>query len=283
MNVTKRLVHICLFLVFLLSLPVTCKAIDVTSGKSIECTAEASDYDCNSPGDPNDCSTFYQWVTVTWTDNSGRSTASAFPEGNSGWPVKWVAPKICSEWDVEITATADDLPMPKAGYDDYAVSDSTTVHVIPQLIQGYWDTLAPASCPRWWDGYCLFDHEDKWTDWCGNTLKITCNSGECCYKYYYNSTNVGICVWEGGQNLFQRKKSLDNMRFLATKHASCNDAKGVDGDGEGCEGYWCIRKTEYEYLGSASVTWIRSDGEVCPCSVGMPGDGWELCPVQGYH
>jgi len=287
MNFIKRPIYICLFLVFLLNLPVTCKAIDVTSGKSIDLTATASDEDCNSPGDPNDCGTFNQWVTITWTDNTGRSTASAFPEGNSGSPVKWSAPKICDEWDVEITATADDLPIPYAGHDDYAVTDSTTVHVVPQLELGSWEFLSPPKCPPTWDVWFLFDHEWKWYDKCGNTLKISCYKADNCYKFWYNNMIVGKCVWIGGGNLFYRKLSADNMRFLATEHASCNDAIGVDEHGEGCEGYWCVRKTEYEYpnVAGVSVTWIRTEQEECPCSSGMPsgGGGWEECPVQGYH
>jgi len=225
-------------------------------------------------------------VTVSWSavwQGSGNP-AGTFPGGSTGSSVQWQAPTVCSDANVVITATADDTGTTK--YNDASVSDNTTVTVIPETT-GYWEDLDPGfGCPAWYDLLCLADHEKVKSDGCGNAIRITCNSEDCAYKYWYNSTLVGKCVWKGAQNIFRYKMSLDDQRFLETAHATCNLDKGVDSMGEGCEGYYCMRKTEYNCVEAVPpiIMWIRDDGSTCPCLNGYPGGSFESCPGEdGIH
>ena len=136
------------------------------------------------------------------------------------------------------------------------------------------------------------DCEDKAPDSpddCGNTLTITCNndSGSCCFQYWYNSTEVGKCVWKGGRNIFEYKITAGGERFLKTEQYSCNDKRGVDSDGEGCEGYFCWRRVTFDCVDTSAtpqVTWRKQDLEECPCGPGShPGIGEECLGEDGDH
>lgn len=112
------------------------------------------------------------------------------------------------------------------------------------------------------------------------------------YSWWYKpsgvpprGTEVGICVWEGGVNDFRYKATYESiygvMRFIATKHTTQNEAEGVDGQGEGCDDYWCWRVERHDCVNNTPVenspwwrrhpnysAWDEDDGEPCP---GPPG------------
>lgn len=137
-------------------------------------------------------------------------------------------------------------------------------------------------------GDCEAEAPDSPDD-CGNTLTITCNndSGSCCFQYWYNSTEVGKCVWKGGRNIFEYKITANGERFLKTEQYSCNDKRGVDSDGEGCEGYFCWRRVTFDCVDTSAtpqVTWRKQDLEECPCGPGShPGIGEECLGEDGDH
>jgi hypothetical protein len=159
----------------------------------------------------------------------------------------------------------------KCGIDD--VGDEITIITPPP--QYYWRLFEPnfACPPRSGESNqkCKYDN-------CGNRLAVYCdanNSGQfTAYSWWYlpagatpRGTEVGICVWIGGQNSFEYKvtdkTNYGKERFLETHHATQNDAKGVDGDGEGCDGYWCWRVERYDCVHDTplgqGVWWRRRD------------------------
>lgn len=157
-----------------------------------------------------------------------------------------------------------------------------------ELGGGYWEVMYPETgCPYFFDYLCLFDHETLLEDNFGNTLKITCNKEDCAYKYWYKDLHndpvlIGKCVWKSPvQNIFKYKRPLNEFLILATEHYTCNEDEGVDSWGEGCEGYFCIRKTTYCVDSNAPIIdWIRTRVTgPCPCLVGTPGNAqYEPCP-----
>jgi hypothetical protein len=156
---------------------------------------------------------------------------------------------------------------------------------------GNWVSWVPGfGCPCGWFscGDCEAEASDSPDD-CGNTLKITCNndSGSCCFQYWYNSTEVGKCVWIGGKNIFEYKITENGELFLKTEQYSCNDKRGVDSDGEGCEGYFCWRLVKFDCVETSAtpqVAWRKQDLEECPCGPGShPGIGEECLGEDGNH
>ncbi|MBW1784913.1 MAG: hypothetical protein JRL30_29745 [Deltaproteobacteria bacterium] len=106
MDIIKKSVCIYFFITLLVNLPVVCNATNVTSGDTIQCSASASDSDCDYTGDCPQSVT--DTVTVTWSVKwkvSGEP-AGTFPGGNTGTPVQWKAPDTGGE--VVITANASD-------------------------------------------------------------------------------------------------------------------------------------------------------------------------------
>ncbi|MDH4239891.1 MAG: PKD domain-containing protein [Phycisphaerae bacterium] len=164
--------------------------------------------------------------------------------------------------------------------------------VVKTPSSGYWDSWVPGfGCPcslLIGCGDCEDEAPDSPDD-CGNTLKITCNnsSGNCRYQYWYNSTEVGRCVWIGGKNVFEYKITANGEQFLKTDIFNCNDKRGVDSDGEGCDGYFCWRRVTFDCVDTSAtpqVTWRKEDLEECPCRpLGRPGIGEACLGEDGDH
>jgi hypothetical protein len=71
-------------------------------------------------------------------------------------------------------------------------------------------------------------------------------------------TEVGLCVWTGGNNPIFDYKVTDETnygkeRFLKTRHVTQNDGKGIDSQGEGCDGYWCWRVEKYDCINEEPI------------------------------
>ncbi|MHC4215942.1 MAG: hypothetical protein ACYSWP_21540, partial [Planctomycetota bacterium] len=58
------------------------------------------------------------------------------------------------------------------------------------------------------------------SDTCGNTIKIVCGPSPsyCYYRYKFNTTVVGECVYGCGINTFQYRKTYNQDRFHSTRH-----------------------------------------------------------------
>jgi len=173
-----------------------------------------------------------------------------------------------------------------------------TIVVTTPPSTGYWLDFMPGfSCPP----LPGETNQKARPDDCGNTLAVFCDNNVPCipggggggftaFTWWYaragtpvKGTRVGICVWIGGVNIFDCKTTFDKERFLQTRHVTQNDAEGIDGDGEGCDGYWCWRVQKFDCVNEVPVAgspwWRRRTGG----PGGNETHGWPCPGTGGTH
>ena len=181
-----------------------------------------------------------------------------------------------------------------------SLDDGDEITIMTPPPDSYWELFEPnfACPPREGESNqkCKHDH-------CGNRLAVYCDNtnsgGFTAYSWWYlpagatpRGTEVGICVWTGGQNSFRYRvtdeTNYGKKRFLETHHATQNDAQGVDGHGEGCNGYWCWRVERYDCVNQSplgqGVWWRRqtwgpgtTEYQGIPCPGPGGGNGAHPC------
>jgi hypothetical protein len=114
------------------------------------------------------------------------------------------------------------------------------------------------------------------SDACGNTISTAWDEPSRTYTFYYNSTEVGRCIWDNAINSYQYRKTVDGCRFHSTRHSSSHSHNSPPCT-QGCApiGYYCWKVRYYDCVHdcAGSTFWRRSkteqgrwgnEGEVCP-------------------
>lgn len=221
---------------------------------------------------------------------------ASFPTGEPHWSIvsqPTGASASLSPSSGSATTTLSGLTKPgdyvvKAKCADFDTGDTISVTTPPS--QGYWEDFMPGfSCPP---GSGEPSQVAKPDD-CGNRLAIYCDSNNSgnftAFSWWYRvsgqtgrGTQVGLCVWTGGVNIFDYKvtdaTNYGKERYLETRHVTQNNAQGIDDDGEGCNGYWCWRVERYDCVNGAPIAgspwWLRQ-------TEGAGGSEYQGAPCLG--
>jgi len=103
-----KVVLVILCVAFLVGVPYAV-GTTVEVGDTITVSASASDSDCDYTGE---CpASVGDSVTITWSDDTGRPTDEAFPNGNTGTSVTWKA--TCYPDTIYDTGTTKYIILPK--------------------------------------------------------------------------------------------------------------------------------------------------------------------------
>ncbi len=104
-------------------------------------------------------------------------------------------------------------------------------------------------------------------DDCQDILEVSCAQSDgtggitgCAFRYFYNDSLHGSCIWVNGDNCWHYKEKTigtsDNKVFTKMRHSTGDPDKF---DTEGCWGYWCTKVTIYNIEdNNSTVHWRRS-------------------------
>lgn len=154
--------------------------------------------------------------------------------------------------------------------------------VCEEEANGQWEDLGFEgegldNCPDLVYG-CGGESDPVW-DQCGNRIVNTCGPAVgCVYKWLFNETVVGWCVYNCGVNDFQVKYNPGRCRIVKTRHRTHDklpgDEKYEDGCDEGAQGLYdwqvCVydacngTRSGYCRQGSA-VGWEQNEGASSDC------------------
>lgn len=191
-------------------------------------------------------------LMLSITSSDGKWVATTFPKGWSGsavWDGQWMIP-AGERWDkcTQVTVTL-------GGYmNNYFTPQCGPCQrsAVPFTKQVCWSFNCPCDesnpcCdarPGAWSFItgvdpCEADNEEDlllWqlTDVCDNHLELWCepSSPEYAsqYKYKYNGNDIGLCVYNNGQNIFKYRMAVSGVVFHSMWHRTADPDNSGDGD-----------------------------------------------------